>query len=123
MKRVNPASGSEDDLQNFNDQRFLRKLARFAVTLGKPMIEQIYALYFMMLSSETPMKSKLMIVGALLYFVSPMDAIPDLLGPLGFSDDVAVIALVFKQLKDGMSLDIKTKAAQATETLLKKVQS
>ncbi|AUZ04886.2 MULTISPECIES: YkvA family protein [Vitreoscilla] len=123
MKRVNPSSGSEEDLQNFNEQRFLQKLARFAVTLGKPVIEQIYALYFMMLSPDTPMKSKLMIVGALLYFVSPMDAIPDLLGPLGFSDDVAVIALVFKQLKDGMSIDIKAKALEATEKLLKKVQS
>lgn len=123
MKRVNLPTGNEEDVQNFNDQRFLQKLARFAVTLGKPVIEQIYALYFMMLSPDTPMKSKLMIVGALLYFVSPMDAIPDLLGPFGFSDDVAVIALVFKQLKDSMSVDIKAKAMAATETLLKKVQS
>lgn len=123
MKRVNLPTGNEEDVQNFNDQRFLQKLARFAVTLGKPVIEQIYALYFMILSPDTPMKSKLMIVGALLYFVSPMDAIPDLLGPFGFSDDVAVIALVFKQLKDSMSVDIKAKAMAATETLLKKVQS
>ena len=120
MKRVNAPLGSEEDVKKFNDRRFLRKLTRFALWLGQPVIEQIYALYFMMRSPDTPLKSKLMIVGALLYFVSPIDSIPDLLGPLGFSDDIAVIALVFKQLKDSMSAEIQQQAKEATEDLLHK---
>jgi uncharacterized membrane protein YkvA (DUF1232 family) len=44
-------------------------------------------------------KSVVMIVGALLYFVSPIDAVPDLLAGIGLLDDVAVIGFVAGQLK------------------------
>ncbi|MDO6656716.1 MULTISPECIES: YkvA family protein [Bacillaceae] len=44
-------------------------------------------------------KSVVMIVGALLYFVSPIDAVPDLLAGIGLLDDVAVIGFVASQLK------------------------
>ncbi|WP_053216269.1 YkvA family protein [Guptibacillus hwajinpoensis] len=44
-------------------------------------------------------KSVVMIVGALLYFVSPIDAVPDLLAGVGLLDDVAVIGFVASQLK------------------------
>jgi uncharacterized membrane protein YkvA (DUF1232 family) len=45
-------------------------------------------------------KSVIMIVGALLYFVSPIDAVPDLLAGIGLLDDVAVIGFVAGQLKN-----------------------
>ncbi|MCA0993041.1 DUF1232 domain-containing protein [Bacillus hwajinpoensis] len=45
-------------------------------------------------------KSVIMIVGALLYFVSPIDAVPDLLVGIGLLDDVAVIGFVAGQLKN-----------------------
>ncbi|TKD68692.1 YkvA family protein [Pseudalkalibacillus hwajinpoensis] len=44
-------------------------------------------------------KSVIMIVGALLYFISPIDAVPDLLAGVGLLDDVAVIGFVASQLK------------------------
>ncbi len=44
-------------------------------------------------------KSVVMIVGALLYFVSPIDAVPDLLVGIGLLDDVAVIGFVASQMK------------------------
>ena len=37
----------------------------------------------------------IMIIAALLYFLSPIDTIPDFLGPIGFADDAAVILFVF----------------------------
>lgn len=45
-------------------------------------------------------KSVIMIVGALLYFVSPIDAVPDLLAGIGLLDDVAVIGFVAGQLRN-----------------------
>ncbi|WP_273852514.1 YkvA family protein [Guptibacillus spartinae] len=45
-------------------------------------------------------KSVILIVGALLYFVSPIDAVPDLLAGIGLLDDVAVIGFVAGQLKN-----------------------
>ncbi|WP_226659463.1 YkvA family protein [Pseudalkalibacillus hwajinpoensis] len=45
-------------------------------------------------------KSVVMVVGALLYFVSPIDAVPDLLAGIGLLDDVAVIGFVAGQLRN-----------------------
>lgn len=43
---------------------------------------------------DVPTRTILMVLGALAYFISPIDAIPDFLFPLGYTDDVAVIGLV-----------------------------
>ena len=40
------------------------------------------------------------IVLGLVYFVSPIDIIPDFLGVLGFADDVSVVLAIFAKLKD-----------------------
>ncbi len=46
--------------------------------------------------SWTPL---LLIVGALLYFVTPVDVVPDALGALGFLDDVTVITTVVERVR------------------------
>lgn len=46
--------------------------------------------------SWTPL---VLIVGALLYFVVPVDAVPDALGAVGFVDDVAVISTVVGRIR------------------------
>jgi uncharacterized membrane protein YkvA (DUF1232 family) len=40
----------------------------------------------------------LTIIGAILYFVSPLDVVPDFLVGLGFLDDAAVISFTLKKL-------------------------
>lgn len=47
-----------------------------------------------------PWKSLLKITAAILYFVSPIDVIPDLVPVLGFTDDVALILWVYRSLRD-----------------------
>ena len=122
MKRVKSIAADEQDVKNFNDQGFLHKLARYALRLGRPVVEQLYALYFMLRAEATPMRSKMVIVGALLYFVSPIDLVPDILGPLGFSGDLAVIAMVFKQVQAYLTDDIRSKAAAATAQLMQRLR-
>jgi uncharacterized membrane protein YkvA (DUF1232 family) len=45
-------------------------------------------------------KSIVVLIGAILYFLNPFDAIPDLTPIIGYFDDVSVIAWVAKTLKD-----------------------
>lgn len=122
MKRVKPIAATEDDVKNFDNQGFLRKLTRYALRLGRPVIEQLYGLYFVLRSNNTPMRSKMLIVGALLYFISPIDAIPDMLTPFGFSDDIAVIAMVYKLIKEYLTDDLRQQAKSAAEALLQRAQ-
>ena len=124
MNQDNPVR-PEDFVPEFRRRRFepdgfLRKLRRFALRLGRPVVEQLYVLYFLFQSPAVPKRAKLIIVGALVYFVSPIDSIPDLLGPLGFSDDIAVITLVYSQVKAYLTEDIRERARQAAENLFGK---
>lgn len=61
-------------------------------------------------------------VAGLLYFLSPMDAIPDWIPGLGFVDDLAVLAWVtrkwsgeleaFRRWRDGQSADVQAQMAR-----------
>lgn len=47
---------------------------------------------------DLPYKSVVLIFGAILYFLNPLDLIPDFVPGLGFTDDAAVIGLVLKSV-------------------------
>jgi uncharacterized membrane protein YkvA (DUF1232 family) len=49
-------------------------------------------------------KTILLVVAALLYFLSPVDTIPDFLGAIGFTDDAAVVLFVLNAVKNEISL-------------------
>jgi len=71
---------------------FWRKIRRFAVRAGRAVIEKALILYFCMRDPATPYWAKAVIVGALSYFVLPLDAVPDFIPGVGFADDLAVLA-------------------------------
>jgi uncharacterized membrane protein YkvA (DUF1232 family) len=58
----------------------------------------IYALFSYMRDSYVPWYRKAIVVGALIYFITPIDAIPDLAPLFGYMDDLGVIAAVLKYL-------------------------
>jgi len=49
---------------------------------------------------NVPWKAIAMIVTALVYFLNPIDLIPDFMGVIGFTDDAIVLAFVFKSIRD-----------------------
>lgn len=51
---------------------------------------------------KLPWKSLVSIVGVLIYFVSPLDFIPDFLPIVGMADDLALILWLFKSLSDDL---------------------
>ncbi len=62
------------------------------ISLVKAYVEKRYA--------NVPIGTVIAIVGALLYFLSPIDLVPDLLPAIGLVDDAAVIALALKLVHD-----------------------
>ncbi len=49
---------------------------------------------------EIPWKSLLMIVGSLIYFLMPLDLIPDFIPITGLADDISIIFLVFTSINE-----------------------
>ncbi len=50
-----------------------------------------------------PWKSLMLVTGALVYFVTPLDLIPDILIGTGFLDDAVVVAYVLKAIRDDLA--------------------
>ena len=70
---------------------FWRKLRRFAAQI--PFAENLLAAYYCAFDRTTPLQVKATLVAAIAYFVLPIDAIPDVLPVVGFTDDAAVLAI------------------------------
>lgn len=62
-------------------------------------------------------KALVTIVAGLLYFVSPLDAIPDWLLGVGFLDDIAVLGWVLKTVADELARFKDWRCSQAPEKL------
>jgi uncharacterized membrane protein YkvA (DUF1232 family) len=81
--------GDGEDSDDGLRQNFRRKLRRLGARF--PMAEDLLTAYYCAFDRETPPRVKLALVGALAYFVLPIDGIPDVLPMLGFADDTAVL--------------------------------
>lgn len=51
---------------------------------------------------EIPTKTILSVIAAIIYFVSPVDFIPDFIAGLGFADDAAIIGFTIKQITEDL---------------------
>lgn len=64
-----------------------------------PFSRDLVAAYYCALDKETPLRVRGILLGALAYFVLPIDTVPDFLAVVGFSDDIAVLTAAFTAIK------------------------
>ena len=84
-------SSIDSTSQDIDDIRFWRKLARFGQKAGHEVLEKALMLFYVAKSEHVPKRIKAVIVGALTYFISTIDAIPDITPLLGFTDDLGIL--------------------------------
>jgi uncharacterized membrane protein YkvA (DUF1232 family) len=84
--------GNSEYSKEFSDESFWTKVKDFAIKAGKEVIEKALLLYYCLQDKDTPAWTKGAIIAALGYFISPIDAIPDLIPVVGFADDLGVLA-------------------------------
>lgn len=89
----------------------LRRLARRI-----PFAEDALALYFCARDPMTETRVKLIILGALAYFVMPIDTIPDIFPLFGFTDDAAVLAAAIAAVKGSIATRHREKARDTLGT-------
>jgi len=83
---------SENKFENeFSDDSFWEKTKNFAKAAGESVLEPALKLYYSAQDPETPAWAKATVYGALGYFISPIDAIPDIVPLVGYSDDLGVL--------------------------------
>jgi len=106
MDAIRRATRDEDGLR----RDFWVKLKRVGRNL--PFAEDLVAAYYCTLDPATPSRVKLVLLGAIAYFVLPFDAVPDFIPILGFADDAALIAAAISQVAGAISETHREKARE-----------
>jgi uncharacterized membrane protein YkvA (DUF1232 family) len=104
-------SEPETDVANdYSEENFWQKLSRYAKVAGYEVVERALWLYYAAQSEHTPAWARAIIFGALAYFINPVDAIPDLVPVIGFSDDLGALALAVATVALNITPEVREKA-------------
>ena len=116
---LDPAKALVPAVQKVNELRVKRgfwpKIVRTAARI--PFADQAVSVYYAARDPETPVAAKGMMLGALAYFVMPLDAIPDIFAGIGFTDDAAVFAALIATLGANIKRRHKDQADAALKRL------
>ena len=96
----------------FSPSDFFDKVARIAKRAGAKLVYAALILYYTLQSDKVSTTDKALIVGALGYMISPIDAVPDAIPIIGLTDDLAVLVFVLKKVWLNVEEEIKDKARQ-----------
>ncbi len=69
-------------------------------------------LYYVLKSPDVSIKDKAMIIGALGYFILPVDLIPDFIPVAGYADDMAALVACYNAVKDNVTPEIEQQAQE-----------
>ncbi len=108
---INRLAANEEEVR----RNFWRKLRQLVSQV--PFAEDLVAAHYCTFDRETPGHVKAALIGALAYFVLPMDAVPDVLPVIGFGDDAAVLAAAIKLVTSHITSDHREAARRTLAQL------
>lgn len=114
-----PKENEMNELQNtppYSESNFWDKLKKFAKVAGKEVIEKALFLYYAAKQPNTPLWAKTTIYGALAYFISPIDMLPDLTPLLGYTDDLSILAAALVTVASYITDEVKQQARDKMQT-------
>jgi uncharacterized membrane protein YkvA (DUF1232 family) len=97
-------------------RKFWRRLLREAASI--PFLEEVLTAHYCAFDRRTPLYVKVVLVGAIVYFIVPDDLIPDYIPVIGYADDAAVIAAAIKLV----SSHIKPEHREAAQRMLARLR-
>lgn len=82
---------SDQFSEEYSDSKFWDKVKKYSRSAGEGVLEPALKMYYSALDSDTPAWAKAAIITSLGYFISPVDAVPDLVPVVGYADDLGVL--------------------------------
>ncbi len=96
MEAMRRASAAEESVFGEFRERFRRVFKRI------PFAEDLATVYYCATDPATPGRVRVILAGALAYFVLPVDGIADFIPVLGFTDDAAVLATAIATVRNNI---------------------
>lgn len=116
---IDPSRALVPAVTRLNERRVARgfwpKIRQVAARI--PFAADVLQLWYLARDPETPATAKGLVLAALAYFVLPLDAIPDVLPAIGYTDDAAVIAAVIALVGQNLKPAHKAAAKEALARL------
>lgn len=103
FKRFQDSRFTDKGEEHQSDPRFLEKLKKSSLALSgvvKKTGAQIRILLDQIFGRESNAGTRVYAISALLYFISPLDFLPDIIPGLGFTDDIAILGMVVGMVTD-----------------------
>ena len=86
----------------YSEEKFWSKVTSVAKKAGIKVIYMALLLYYALDSTSLSVKDRALIIGALGYFILPLDLVSDLMPAIGFLDDAAILLAIVKLLIVGI---------------------
>lgn len=99
--------------EHYSSTKLFDKIGKVAKKAGVKVVYAALLLYYALLDGQVPLKDKAIVLGALGYFILPVDMIPDIL-PGGYLDDSGAMIMALKTIWDNIT---PTTHAQARKRL------
>ena len=101
----------------YSQAGFMKKIKKYGKVIGLGVIYKALQLWYVMQKPEVPASTKVIIMGALGYLISPLDFIPDLTPILGYSDDIVAITYALIQVHGYIDDNLKALAKAKIDTI------
>ena len=100
---------SPDFEKEYSEDGFWNKLANYAKSAGIDVVERALLLYYAAQEDDTPTWAKATVVGALGYFISLVDAVPDITPAIGYTDDLGVLVMAIATISAYINQNVRDK--------------
>ena len=103
---------------DYSNEGFWEKSISCVGKVCRQLLQEGLLLYYALQDSDTPYWAKSVILGALGYFISPMDISPDILPVIGYSDDLAVMVAALFTVRVHVKEEHRQKSKEVLDELL-----
>ena len=98
--------------KHYSDSGLFEKIGKVCKKAGIKAIYYVLLLYYVLIDENTTLKDKATIIGALGYFILPVDLIPDFIPAAGYADDIAALTACLHTVKANITPAVRKKAVQ-----------
>ena len=116
---VNSASDDvlDQTMQAPDEKTFWRKMKNSVKRVGEEIAVMGIKSWLAMADSNTSVRHKAILGGALAYFVLPTDMVPDVLAGVGFTDDMAALTLAANSVGNAITDEHEEQAREKLSSM------
>ena len=93
--------------KHYSNSSFWSKVKKIAKNAGLKVMCYALTLYYVLQKADIPVAEKGIIIGALGYFILPIDLIPDFIMGLGYTDDIGAMLIAIKKSMKYVDEEVK----------------